>query len=72
MEVEEDWFSVQDVATPTITELDNSLSETEPGTPILPEATAASDTVTVAKITITSLTLVHPLLRSPFLTPVNT
>ena len=63
--------TMQDVATPTIAELDSDLATTGLGTPILPVGTAASDAVAVANITITPLALVHLLSRSPFFTPIN-
>ena len=71
MEVKEDWLSIQDVATPTTAELDVALADTGPGTARIPEATASPETVASVNITIDPLTLVHPLLRSPFLTPVK-
>ena len=71
VEVQEDWLSVQDVVTPTATELDAALAVTGPFAPRLPEVNAASDTVAVAKITLAPLTMVHPLQRSPLLTPLN-
>ena len=63
---------VRDVATPTIAKLDTFIAYTGPGTSRLPYVTAASDTFGNAKVTITPLSLVHPLLRLPFLTPENT
>ena len=72
VEVNADWLTVQYAETPTITELDEALTTKGPGPARLPEATAKSGTVAVANVTIAPLLLVNPLLRSPFLTPVNT
>ena len=71
MEVKADCLTVRDVATSTIAELDEALATTGPGNARLPEATATSEKVTVARFIIDPLTLVHPFLRSQFLTPVN-
>ena len=71
MKVKAEWLTVRDVATLTVAELDEALLTTEPGTVTLPEATTASNTVAVAKVNITPLSIVHPLMRSKFLTPVN-
>ena len=71
VKVKAEWLTVRDVATLNVAELDEALLKTEPGTATLPEATVASNTVAVAKVNITPLSLVHLLMRSKFLTPVN-
>ena len=71
VEVKVEWLTAQDVATPTIAELDAALATTGPDTPRLPEATAASDMVAVAKIIIAPLALVHLFLSSSFLISIN-
>ena len=71
VEVKADWMTFQDVVTPTTADLNEVLTTTGPVNARLPDATATSNTVAVARATIALLTLVHPLLRSQFLTPVN-
>ena len=62
---------VCDVTTSTVLELNKALSTTGPGTARHPDATVTYGMVAVVKVTISPLLMVHPLLRSPFLTPVN-
>ena len=64
VEVKPEWLTVQEVTAPTIADLDTALVETGPRTPILPETTAASDTVVVPKTMIAPLELVHIVLGS--------
>ena len=71
MEVQADWLMMQDVPSPIVVELDAALAAMGPGTPRLREDAATSDTVAVCKYTIAPLALFHPLLGSPFLTPIN-
>ena len=71
VEVKPDCLTVRDVPAPTVAELNTALATTGPGVTRLPEDTAALDTVAVCKTAIALLSLVHLLLGSPFLTPIN-
>ena len=66
-----EWLMVCDVATPTVADLDRALETRGPGTARHLDATATSDTFTVAKVMIEPLSLVHSILNPPLLTPVN-
>ena len=71
MEVKPEWITVQDVTVPTIADMDAAIAATRPDAPRLLETTAASNIVVVPNTTIASLAKVQPLMRSPFLTPIN-
>ena len=59
------------VTSPTIAELNTAIAATGPGVPRLQEVTTSSDTVALCKTTIAPLALVHAMLGSPFLNPIN-
>ena len=71
VKVKAECLTAQYFTTPTVAYLDEALAKTGPGTARLLYEIATSDTVAVAKVTIAPLLLVHPLLKSNLLTPVN-
>ena len=62
---------MQDVATPTIVELDAALAATGPVTLRLMEAITVPNTLAALKTTIAPLALVHLLLSSPVFPPIS-
>ena len=71
VEVKGEWLTVRDFALPSAAELNQALVNTGPGAARLPDTTATPNTLVVTTVAIAPLSLVHPLLWSPFLTPVN-
>ena len=72
VEIKAEWLMFRDVATPSIAELDQALENRVLRSERLPDATAMFNTFAIARVTIAPLLLLHLLLRSTLLAPVNT
>ena len=71
MEAKSECLMVCDVTAPTVAKIAAALAAMGPGSPKLQDDAASSDMVAVCKATVAPLDLVHRLLGSPFLTPIN-
>ena len=71
-EVNPEWFQVDAEDIPSLEELTQALDRTSLVTPRIPDQTVTSNSIAVPRSYIAPLKLIHPLILSPFLSPMST
>ena len=71
IEVNPEWFQVDNEDIPTLEDLTQAIAQTAPGKPRIPEQTATSDWIAAPRASIAPFKLIHPLLRSLSLYPTS-